>query len=292
MRIAVCTDFSERSKEAFAFATALADKFSAEIFLVHHAARSLFMAPGQLELLHASLEKKLAALPGEEPAFQKVKPTPLLVRGGNARSFGESLAAKGIDLLVLSTHGRTGVARFLMGSFVERAIQFAPCSVLVCRKPASEGDSGEEKAFGRILIAHDFSLEGALAAETARQWTQAFQARARMLHVVDSECGVTGFEIELFSDWREYHEKMKERALEQLRSIAEKDWAETNVEVDVAIGHPVLEILAQAEEFEANLIVMGTHGGACQDRFLLGTVAEKIVRKAPCTVLLVRGAET
>jgi nucleotide-binding universal stress UspA family protein len=291
MRIAVTTDFSERSKEAFAFAATIAKKLTADLYLFHHAVRSLLTAPGQLQRLHDSLEVKLREIATQDESLKQCAPTPVLVRGGNARTFAESLTANDIDLLVLSTHGRTGVARFLMGSFAERAIRLAPCPVFVCRPRQREGDANvqTDTDLDRVLVAHDFSVQGGVAAEYGRLWSMAFRAKTRLLHVVDSECGITGFEIELFSGWHEYHQTLKERALEKLHALARDYWSGVDAEVTVAIGHPVLEILSQSEEYDAKLIVMGARGATCPDHVSLGTVAEKVSRKASCPVLIVRG---
>ena len=173
------------------------------------------------------------------------------------------------------------------GEATNHAVRFAPCPALVCR--TTEEKSGDDFLPQRILLAHDLSTQGQEATDFAYSWVKAFGAKAEFLHVIDTECGVTGFEVELYSGWHEYHEKQKASALKHLQGLVSTDWKDVDADAEVRIGHPVLEILSKVEESGADLLVMGTHGGSPLEEFLLGKVAEKVVREATCPVLLVRG---
>jgi nucleotide-binding universal stress UspA family protein len=291
MRVAVTTDFSGRSREAFGIATSLTAKLSAELLLVHHAQPSIFPKSLEVEKFYSSLEAKLSELTTDENRLAGVGAKPMLVRGGNIRSFAEALERENVDLLVMATHGRTGVKRFLLGSFTERAIRFCHCSVIVCHT-SEQGESSTTKFEPRrMLVAYDFSPQSRVAVNIARRWARSFGAKIRLLHVVDSECGVTGFEVELYKNWHEYHQEKKKDADKILRQMVVEEWQDTETEIQVNVGHPVLDILSQAEDFAADLIVMGTHGGSLLERYLLGSVAEKVVRKADRPVFLVRESQ-
>ena len=290
MKIAVATDFSDRSREALPVAASLARKFSAELFVVYQCELALLTSPPSfdVEQIFQAADEKLSGLIEAEPSFDGLEVVPLLVRGGNIRTFKESLENQDIDLLVVTTHGRTGVQRFLLGSFAEKTLRFAPCPVLVFRKTGKDKAESEDFAPRRILIPHDGSVISRHAVDCACKWARAFDAKARLLQVVNNQPQTVGFGPDILGGWHQYEEKCKHLAREELQSIAE---AEESIEPEVAIrvGHPVLEILNQAEDYGADLIVMGTTGKTGLQHYLLGSVAEKTVREASCSVLVVEG---
>jgi nucleotide-binding universal stress UspA family protein len=288
MRIAVTTDFSGQSQEAFEVAGSLATRFSAELYLLHHAQPTILPPTQDVETFYAALEKKLAGLIASQAAFEGLNVQPLLARSGNVINFAKTVKEQDIDLLVMATHGHGGFKRFLFGSFVERAIRFSHCPVLVCQVSAPEEQTTPKVDFRRMLVAHDFSSQSLVAVNFAHQWARSLKAKTRILHVVDTESGITGFEVELFSNWREYHEKKKEEAQKLLQKLVREDLKDIQAERCVTMGHPGLEILSQAEDFTADLIVIGTHGGSVLERHLLGSVAARVIREATCPVLLVR----
>jgi len=288
MRIAVTTDFSGQSQEAFGIAGSLATQFSAELYVLHHAQPTILPRSQDVDTFYSSLQEKLSGLIASHTAFEGLNAQPLLVHSGNVINFAKTVKEQDIDLLVMATHGHTGFKHFFLGSFVERAIRFSHCPVLVCQVSAPEEQTTPNVDFRRMLVAHDFSSQSLVAVDFAHQWARMLKAKTRLLHVIDTESGVTGFEVELFSNWHEYHEKKKKEAQKLLQELIRGALKDIKAERRVTIGHPGLEILSQAEDFAADLIVIGTHGGSVLERYLLGSVAQRVVREATCPVLLVR----
>lgn len=284
MRIAVTTDFSERSRSTFAVSAALSKKFGASVLVVHHAQPTLFPSALKLTDFYTSIEHRMSELLETEPALRGTEASTLVIRGGSIHNFVQTLEEEKVDLLVLASHGRTAVTRFLLGSFTERAIRFVSCSALVCR-PGSSDTSFEVK---RVLVAHDFSPNSRAALALAHDWARAFGADVRLLHVIDSECGITGFEAEFFEGWKEFHERKRSVALDELRSLAEQEWTDVTTDVQATIGHPTLEILSHADQMDADLIVLGKRGISALEveGVSLGHVAEKVVRQSSRPVLL------
>jgi len=81
----------------------------------------------------------------------------------------------------------------------------------------------------------------------------------------------------------------KEEARKNLNQMAEKYLKDTRHETMLRVGHPAPEIVAAVNETGADLVVMATHGRTGVSHLVLGSVAEKVVREAPCAVLIVRG---
>ena len=141
-RILHPTDFSRASGAAFARAVALARDSRAELLLVHvmtpyvPVAGEGYMPPRLWEEMEASTRayatKKLDALSATaRKAGARVKT--LLLEGVPAESIARSAKSQRADLVVIGTHGRTGLARFFVGSVAERVVSMAPCPVMTVR---------------------------------------------------------------------------------------------------------------------------------------------------------------
>ncbi len=147
--------------------------------------------------------------------------------------------------------------------------------------------------FKRILYPTDFSELSLAALTYARQLTEAFDAQLYCLHVVDD-----GYQY-----WSALGpesipagpppEALTKAAGQRLDQLAEEHLTGFGKEVklDVTLGRPFTEIIAYARENEIDLIVMATHGRGAVAHMLLGSTAEKVVRKAPCAVLTTRSPD-
>jgi nucleotide-binding universal stress UspA family protein len=145
----------------------------------------------------------------------------------------------------------------------------------------------------RILCPVDFSECSDHALRYAQDLAEAFGAELKLLHVVEvpflpsySMAGVPDLSMpieQLEEGAREHLEKVLERTRQQVEGI--------EVSGEVRPGTAFVEIIDTAREMDADLIVMGTHGRSGLKQLLIGSVAEKVVRKAPCPVLTVKHPE-
>jgi nucleotide-binding universal stress UspA family protein len=131
------TDFSDPARAAFEMACALARDYGAELIVVHvnrppavYAPDGIAM-PGPIEDPY-ELRAKLARV---RPTDAKVKVTHHMLEGEPADQILKAARAEAVDLIVLGTHGTTGLARLLMGSVAETVLRKAPCPVLTVRAP-------------------------------------------------------------------------------------------------------------------------------------------------------------
>lgn len=145
-RILVPVDFSAHSEKAVRYATTLANKFGARVSLIHvvedpfvtGAWQSEAFIPNIPELLNellAAAQTQMAALKKELAAHGFVVETSVIT-GHPVRVIVEQAAAGHFDLIVMGTHGRTGLSHALVGSVAERVVQKAPCPVLTVRDTA------------------------------------------------------------------------------------------------------------------------------------------------------------
>ena len=135
------TDFSDASKQAIEFAVSLAEKFGAEIHLVHvvppmpHLEPSVtahFDVPEYERMLSADAKKNLSAA---AKSIAKVKTHEILANGNPAEEILRAAEEKGIDLIVIATAGHTGWDRVVFGSVAEKVVRRARCPVLTIRRP-------------------------------------------------------------------------------------------------------------------------------------------------------------
>jgi nucleotide-binding universal stress UspA family protein len=144
-----------------------------------------------------------------------------------------------------------------------------------------------------VLVATDFSEPSNAALDYGRELARTFGATLRVVHVIENvfatAVGVEGY----FANLPELQYEIEESARKQLAAvITDEDRRELNAEpVLLTSSTPALSIVSFAKETAADLLVMGTHGRGGLAHALMGSVAERVVRMAPCPVLTVRHPE-
>jgi len=205
-----------------------------------------------------------------------------LIRKGAADDLIPDVATEiGADLVVVSTHGRTGIRRFLLGSVAEHVVRRSPTTVLVARGAGS----GE---FRRVLVGTDFSPP----ADKALRQAIALSAPGAVIDVVHVWHYPPGsWGLDALADRTEALESLRaaltDGALERGKRLLE-DWKDCGRTLRFELLHgPAASLLtARAETERCDLIAIGTHGYRGFRRFLLGSIAEATVRHAPCSVLV------
>lgn len=145
----------------------------------------------------------------------------------------------------------------------------------------------------RILNPTDFSDFSGEATKYAIDFAQQFDAELHLLHVIREFAALLPVPIaEAASSLENYDEESELRALESLNKLLDSAGKSgRHVTIATRHGSPFVEIIDYAREHEIDLIVMGTHGRSALPHALIGSVAERVVRKAPCPVLTVRPAK-
>ena len=139
----------------------------------------------------------------------------------------------------------------------------------------------------RLLVPIDFSKFSDQALKYGMELSQKFQAELHLLHVLEVySSGAPQFTMGLALPERQ--EESNEVALEKLAALPGDCPAELKVLRETAHGSPLVEIIKYASGHEIDMIVMGTHGRTGLSHVFLGSVAENVVRQAPCPVLVVR----
>ena len=255
-RILVPHDFTEPASAAFDYARALADIFDASC-----------------DVLHVT-ERAGTDLGGEPPAGVTVTYRDGVPHEEIARYARERES----DLIVMGTHGRRGLAHALLGSVAEKVVRTAPCPVLTVHGRTVD------VVPTNVLVATDFGIASEVALAYGRTLARLFGASLHLLHVTDNY-----FMRPVANDPRVLVDCAREQVEAQLTVDDRRSLHATGV-VDMS-DSPAEAIVDYAKNENIDLIVLGTHGREAIGRFLLGSVAERVVRTAPCHVLTVRHPE-
>jgi nucleotide-binding universal stress UspA family protein len=186
------------------------------------------------------------------------------------------------DLIVMGTHGRTGMRSLLAGSVAIAVMRRAHCPVLALRSPEVPR---EAKEIRMILHPTDFSVDSEAVLRVARSLARDLGARLVILHVAPLDILSSGT-MTAPVDPRVYND-----LLEDVRKRVDGPDLKNRVETEFTRGDAAAEILRAASELGSDLIVMGTHGRTGLSRLLMGSVAEFVLPRASCPVLVVKSAQ-
>lgn len=302
-RILVPLDGSRFGDYALPFARALAERTGATLMLVHvHEYRETEPAAEGLtpfrfehvldadqlhdaEMGRQELERleRIAATLAEDG----VRAEPVLLGedavGPALNRYAERSRA---DLVVLATHGRGGLSRAWIGSVADFLVRHLSIPLLVVRPPSDPPPEDVRPRFQNLLVTMDGSLFSERVLGPARQLAAPFQSRVTLLRVIQPHVA------------RELSAASTNRALEDERATA-NDWLQNaadeiqaeleSVSTAVVVHRsPVAGIAQSAQAWDADVIAMATHGRGGVARFILGSVADKVLRSTSLPLLLYR----
>ncbi len=194
------------------------------------------------------------------------------------------------DLIVVGTRGKTGLTHVLLGSTAERIIRGASCPVLAARIQPYGGEQAvgnrrDPTHLERILAPVDFSDCSLDALEYAALVAQRSRACLTLLHVLEP----VSYGLDFTLPHRAKRESIKAGHAKRLSDLVSSlGSAGVPSEFLIVGGLPTDSILDAARTQAADLIVMGTHGRRGLSHALFGSIAESVLRKSSCPVLMVR----
>ena len=283
-RIVVGIDFSEESDTAAREALTIARHTGAEIVLVHVGAvlrgfewarPASTRAWQQMLSEHAAENVRRLNELRERLSVDCPRVSQLVIKDLPAEGLCRAVRQMDADLVVVGTHGRTGVKRFLLGSVAERIVGLCERNVIVARGRTAP-------AYNRLLVPTDFSPHSEAALQKALALASV-NATVDLVHfwLPPATASLHGESIVLPSGQEDYA-----LANERGEALVDKYQTDRVSLVFEAIRSPAVHgIVARATDY--NAIVMGSHGRRGFRRFLLGSVGELTVRHAPCSVMVV-----
>lgn len=296
----VTTDFSEFSRKTYPAACALARKHGWTVHVAHVAgslppfcylhAEGISTIIPQDEYFE-ELDRRLVEEVKGDPSFEGLDVTThLLSHESPHEAIVEFVEERGVGMIIISTHGHTGWTHVLLGSVTEKVVRFSPVPVLTYRE--REGAS-QPYAPQRVLVPFDFSQNSRAVLPAVAFLAENYSSEFVFLFVLDASA-TSGFPFSsgaLYESMQRAAAEAPKIARERFDEIQRREFPDIDAEFEIAEGIPAREIVERAKELKSDLILMGTHGWTGTRRFILGGVAEKTVRKAPCSVLTVRPEE-
>lgn len=285
-RILCPIDLSPDSEAALRYAIVLATAYDAKLYVCHCIESSPLADAGGREQIRKLFEEIIAAhVPADYQA--RLACEALVIEADPVVAISNIAAEQHIDLIVMRSRRRPYAAA-LLGSTAEAVCRTAPCPVLVTH--AEERDwvvtASPEISLKRVLVAYDFSNNAELALSYGLSLAQEYQAELHLLHVMPQTYAAYSPGMAYLPPSNENAFQQAVRRLDQAVPPEALLWCQ--VKQVVSEGSPYREILTYADEQEIDLICMGTHGAGFGMRALFGSNVDRVLRQAPCPVLIAR----
>jgi nucleotide-binding universal stress UspA family protein len=278
------TDFSPFSDAALPYAISIARQYGGKVFATH------VVPPSSYNIVPPDTWPMAVEAEGERDqhridrleAILGTVPHDILMKVGDVWQVLSTLVKEeNIDLLVIGTHGRTGLSKLMMGSVAEEIFRQAQCPVMTIGPEVPFRDASVVK-FKSILFATDFSQASKAGLRYAISLAEESQATISLLHCIEKPA-VGSVDLDSNASF----------VLRELEQLVPKDaefWCKTKCFVEY--GNHAEAIVGFAEKHKVDLIVMGVRAAAGNPEIathLPKRTAHKVVAHATCPVLTVRG---
>jgi nucleotide-binding universal stress UspA family protein len=282
-KIMVATDFSSASDRALEFAVSIARRFKSKIYLTHVMTIDGYpmigreLAASSLEELRDEAQEKLTKIV-ESGRLYGVRREAIIEEGTLCATIGSLVERYKVDLLILGTHGVSGVRKLVIGSGAEQIFRQSRIPVLTVG-PHVTGEPLYEAEFKNILFATDFGPAVNREAAYAFALAQEHRASLTLLSVVPFVEDYSEETVSRRRDW--ISRQLKEFVPAKVRLTCKPEFL-------IVVGDPVDEILQWAEKTKADLIVMGSKARKSLAGHGPRTKAYRVVCGARCPVLTIK----
>lgn len=279
-KILVPTDFSKYSDKALKQAFDIAQEYKAKVYVLHvvrekmsHEIDDYGLTAHAVRQMEADMirgaRKKLQKEIDKFPQSKELEVTSEVVIGDPSQEILKAQTEKGIDLVVISSLGRTGLAKYFIGSVARNVLKGSKCPVLLTKEHMLRPT--------KILVPSDFSEYSDKALKQGLDIGKQYSAKVFLLHVIPTGA-LQGKADEM--------ERVKERMKEQLDKFPRSK--EVEVVIDVREGTPYEAILEEETDKVIDLIVIASLGRTGIAKYLMGGVARNVLKGAKCPVLLTK----
>jgi nucleotide-binding universal stress UspA family protein len=296
--VLLTTDLSLNSDAAVPYAIALAQRSKGTIFLFHAfeeetgealASGVVIGVSAWIMSIRQQHEEKLAKLAKDIEAKSGVRVVHATASGHPANEIVHYAKAIQADVVVIATHGRTGLSHLLLGSIAERVVRLSPAPVLTVRPGEPLPQNG---AFHTILVPTDFSSNSAGALPYAIELAKQDNGKILLAHVIEDSMYYSSAAASegIGPDVEQWIASVTESAEKRLNETAHALKAASGLPVETILsrGRAPEKIGELAKERNADLVVISTHGYTGLSHLVFGSVAERVVRSSPAPVLSIR----
>ena len=297
-KVLVPLDGSELAEVALVYAKEVASKLRLSLVLLHvYSSAEAELVPARQAYINSKVdtirrELKAETEAGIEPVSQEVTVRGELAKGYPAEEILRYAEENSIDFILVSTHGRTGIKLWTMGSVADKILRASKVPIWLIRAGVPPEIASDKWPTQRMLVL----LDGSELAEAVLPHVETLtkQRGADLVDIVLLQvCEPTPFAVYYYStvpiDWEDYIARCKREDEQHLAKIEKrlKD-AGLKVRSELLMGKPADAIIDYVGKNPVNLIVMSTHGRSGLSRWVYGSVADKVLHGASTPIFLVR----
>ncbi len=285
-RILVPLDRSALAERAMPYAIALARAVNGHIALLHAIPSGIALHRGEAELDAAARLDELA----DQLRHQGIRVDARTVPGTAAEAIVAAAGRAHTDVIVMSTHGRSGLGRWLYGSVADQVLRWAEVPILLVSAACDHPWPTDRPL--KMLVSLDGSETSEAVLDSARQLGQILGADAIFLRVIEAAASsAIGFDPAHLRISRPEADGGLAEASGYLERIAGQSASPfRSVDTIVDVGEPAVRITALARQEGVDLIVMATHGRTGLARLTIGSVATATLHRTHVPMLLMRPA--
>jgi nucleotide-binding universal stress UspA family protein len=286
--ILVPLDGSLLAERALAPATNFAEAMSAKLTLLRVVPQFAILAADPMlyeEMNRLGDEESLSYLRSKADALNLSVPINVTSETGQpADTIIQFAENHKVDLIMISSHGRSGLNRWVYGSVAERVMRQAPCATTIINARLVH----ELPLCRKILVPLDGSDLAERALEPGRQLAAAMGADLHLLRVATS-----AHQLMETSSMKEVFDEIEDKEVQEAETYLKSKYSDVSdgqvfIKVDVAKGTVAESIVNYAAEQQINMIVISSHGRTGLQRWVYGSVAEKVLRSACCATMIIR----
>ena len=278
-KLLVPLDSSELAERAIPYATAIAKSEGSEVLL-------LTVSTNSKEL--DRLMKAYLDINAKELELHNIKVSKAVAYGNVAEEVIKFAEKQKVDLIIISTHGHSGIKRWMLGSVAEK-ILYGTCTPVLLVKSKAQKVSKVE--FKKVLVPLDGSAFSETSLPYVKELTQGAGSEIILPRVSEPPILPADRSPDIKPSWEEYRDmlmaEIKQQALEYLEKV-KAGFKAGSIRIQIVIGKATDSILQVAQKEKVDLIAMTTHGRTGVSRWVYGSVATKIVVESLQPILLIR----
>jgi nucleotide-binding universal stress UspA family protein len=282
-KILFATDFSNFANHAFPFAVQISQMFGAKLYLLHvitskENENTKEMDNEAAEEITVSIHKEFKDLIKKSNLTENQYTLRTLVAPSAEQGILEYIKDNEIDMAVIGTYGRGWSGPFFLGMVAERITRHAPCPVLTVSKRSNV-------EIDNILVPIDFSEYSKHALKLAKELAHKYEARLSLLHVIEPSNYPSFYDIREFN-FKKLVERTKEKSPNILKKLLDEiPGPKVEADTHVVVGQAAYQVVKFIDDYDPDLVIISSHGLSDIDYFLLGSVADKVIKRSKSPVL-------
>lgn len=280
-RILVGTDFSKPAAQALKTAITISQLFGSQLFLVHAASSFVYVSGTEampLEDFNVNLDaarQEMNQIISSEPELSALQPKTTVAYAGALELIDQVASEEKVDLIVVGSHGGSGLELLALGSVAEAILRQAKCPVLI----VGPNCKADQHPFRSIVFATDLETTGLRGAQYAAALAERGHGKLTFLHVTNERPGDQGLHPERI-------ENHLERELRRLLPHDVERYCKSKVSLQY--GRPAETIVAVARSEDASLLIVGLRGRSPLADHSPWSTLSHVIREVNCPVLGVR----